>query len=116
MRKWIVRWTTDGFNTREEFNTKEEADKYYDKIIMEHQEYLDGIDLWSESTEANPVRQDLGMQLLNAKIELSKAINTIDELYENGQAQIEECGKLYNIKNELVEYINEFRKTLKGDE
>ena len=54
-------------------------------------------------------RLNAGSYLLNAKIELSKAINLIDQLYEDGKADLSECGKLYDIKNELRDYIEEYR-------
>ena len=33
MKKYVVRWSIEGFNEKEIFNTKEEALKYYDYII-----------------------------------------------------------------------------------
>jgi hypothetical protein len=54
-------------------------------------------------------RVDVATSLLNAKIELSKAINLLDELQEEGKADISEWGKLYNIKNELRDFIEEYR-------
>lgn len=47
MKKWIVRWTVEGFNVREKFNSKREAKKYYNKIINEV-EGLEEIDMWEE--------------------------------------------------------------------
>ena len=43
----MVRWTVDGFNVREKFNTKKEAMKYYNKILNEV-EHIEEIDIWEE--------------------------------------------------------------------
>lgn len=46
MKNWVVRWTTDGFTIKEYFNTKSEAKKYCDKIILELGRFLYEIDMW----------------------------------------------------------------------
>lgn len=47
MKKWIVRWCVEGFNIREKFNAKEEAEKYYNKIINTIDDIYE-IDMWEE--------------------------------------------------------------------
>ena len=48
MKKWKVRWVVEGFVVREEFSTKKEALKYYDKISNEMVQHLEEIDIWEE--------------------------------------------------------------------
>jgi hypothetical protein len=66
-------------------------------------------------TEEEIKRLNIGSYLLNAKIELSKAILLMDELYEDGYADLFERGILYNLKNELRDYIENYRMQSKEE-
>ncbi len=47
MKKWYVRWCVEGFNVKEKFDTKEEAENYYNEIINKISDIYE-IDMWEE--------------------------------------------------------------------
>ena len=48
MKKWIVRWIVKGFVVKEKFENKQNANKYYNKIINDMSEYLEEIQMYCE--------------------------------------------------------------------
>ena len=45
-KKWIVRWVVNGFVVKENFEKKQNANKYYNKIINDMSEHLEEIQMY----------------------------------------------------------------------
>lgn len=43
---WLVRYVIDGFTEKEKFESKEKAQKYYNKILLELGSWLYEIDIY----------------------------------------------------------------------